>query len=220
MVSQDSLPGKLIVFEGIDGSGLTTHAERLQRWMNRSGTKKACLTKEPTSGPIGALIRLKLTGRIDLDEATLALMFAADRLDHLNNLIIPRLSSGINVICDRYYLSSLAYQSLSLDTDWIKSINRMARRPDLTILLDVPAHICWERIARERWHVELYETETTLDKVRANYHRFVQELRAAGENIVVIKGYTQSGSRPIREIELEVQEAVRSVIDCPLSVTT
>ena len=205
--------GKFIAFEGIDGAGLTTHSERLQRWLNRVGGKQAYLTKEPTNGPIGAQIRLKLAGRLDMDEATMALLFAADRMDHLHVDIIPKLAAGVHVICDRYYLSSLAYQSLTLDLDWIMAINAKARHPDLTIYLDVPASISIERIARERHVVEFFESESVLDQVRHNYHRIIDLLRARGENIITIQGFNASGSRPIRDIEREIQVAVQRLLD-------
>ncbi|MGQ9675743.1 MAG: dTMP kinase [Chloroflexota bacterium] len=207
--------GKFITLEGIDGAGLTTHSERLQRWLNRVGGKQAYLTKEPTNGPIGAQIRLKLAGRLEIDEATLALLFAADRMDHLHVDIIPKLANGVHVICDRYYLSSLAYQSLTLDLDWVMAINAKARRPDLTVLLDVPVSISIDRIARERHVVEFFETEAVLERVRQNFLRIIDRLRVKGENIVVIQGADARGSRPIREIEREIQRAVQSVISRP-----
>lgn len=209
--------GKFITLEGIDGAGLSTHSDRLQRWLNRVGGKQAYLTKEPTNGPIGAQIRLKLAGRLEIDEATLALLFAADRMDHLYVDVIPKLANGIHVVCDRYYLSSLAYQSLTLDLDWIMAINAKARRPDLTVLLDVPASISIDRIARERHVVECFETEAILDRVRQNFLEIVDQLRARGENIVVIQGADARGSRPIQDVEREIQKAVQSVLARPAS---
>ena len=154
--------GKLIVFEGLDGSGLTTQAEELRKFLVREQIE-VHLTKEPSDGPVGAMIKLALAKRLvyqrpngaeALGDATLALMFAADRVDHLENDVNPQLAKGVNVICDRYYLSSLAYQSLSVDSDWIRDINRKCRRPDLTLFLNVPAEICKKRMERLRWHVE------------------------------------------------------------------
>lgn len=213
MTADITAEGKFIVFEGIDGSGLTTHAERIHGWLNRLGGKRAYLTKEPTNGLIGAQIRLKLAGRLNIDEVTLALLFAADRMDHLNVDIIPKLNSGVHVICDRYYLSSLAYQSLTLDLDWVKVINAQARRPDLTVLLDVPASITVNRIARERHVTEFFETEVTLNRVRQNFHRIAAQLRANGENIVIVKGFQDGEARPILEVEHEIQKTVQTVLN-------
>jgi dTMP kinase len=221
MPSQDKASGKFIVLEGIDGSGLTTHAARLHSWLENTSKEKVYLTKEPTGGPIGALIRLALGGRLSVDDATLALMFAADRLDHLSSDIAPRLNQGQHVICDRYYLSSLVYQSLTQDADWIKAINAPARWPDLTIFIDVPAEVCVERIMRERWRAELFETEETLTRVRQNYHKFALELQQLGENIVIVPGVTanKKGGRPVQEVERDIQAAVRGIIDLPATIS-
>src|SRR5712692_10005996 len=105
--------GKLIVFEGLDGSGQTTQAQLLTKWFLEKRNQLAYYTKEPTDGPIGALLKLALNNRLvcargskkpgPLDEVTMALFFAADRSDHLNSEIVPKLEDGIHVITDRYY---------------------------------------------------------------------------------------------------------------------
>lgn len=207
-------PGRLIVFEGIDGSGLTTHATRLAQWLGRQG-HPVYLTKQPSHGPIGAVIRMGLSGRLALDSAALSLMFAADRLDHLASDIEPKLASGVSVICDRYYLSSFAYQSLDLDLSWIMSINGRARRPDLTVFLDVPAHVTCARIAKERHNVELFETESTLRDVRDNYHRIIGSLRQQGECIVIVPGYTDKGIRPINDTANDIRAVVCASLGLP-----
>src|SRR5207247_6819046 len=117
-------PGKLIVFEGLDGSGQTTQAQLLVKWFFEKRGQVAHYTKEPTDSPIGAIVKLALSHRLvtpadrseqtPLDSITMSLLFAADRIDHLNNDVIPKLKDGIQVIADRYYLSSLAYQSLEV----------------------------------------------------------------------------------------------------------
>ncbi len=185
--------GRLIVFEGIDGSGLTTQAHLLRDWYQRE-QRECHLTKEPSEGPTGAQIRLVLSKRLSLGgnesdfEHALALLFAADRMDHLVNLIIPSLSSGINVICDRYLLSSFAYQGISVDMESLRAMNRPCRVPDLTIFLDVPVEISQKRIARERWHVDLYEETEKLTQVRAKYLEVINQLRLEGHTIEVVNG--------------------------------
>jgi dTMP kinase len=93
---------------------------------------------------------------------TMALLFAADRLDHVENELLPNLHEGVTVVCDRYYHSSVAYQSLTGGVGpgaiaWIRELNRYARRPDLTIVLDVPAEVAAERRARRRGNAEMYD---------------------------------------------------------------
>jgi len=159
------------------------------------------------------MIRLGLAHRLQstvgkklgpLDDATLALLFAADRMDHLYNEIVPKLTSGVTVICDRYYLSSLAYQSLTVDIDWLRQLNARARRPDLTIFLSVPPEICERRMKKQRWHVELYEETDILQKVRDNYERAIRLLQQEGENIAVV-----DGNAPAREVHQAILKIVR-----------
>ena len=154
--------GLFIVIEGVDGAGTTTQVSQLvaalreRRWAVRE-------TREPSGGPVGALLRLFLTGRLVTPGQlgmrapswkTMALMFAADRLDHIEAEIAPLLEEGVCVVSDRYYHSSVAYQALGANDmpsaiDWIRTLNLHARKPDLTIVLDVSAEQ-----ARERRHHE------------------------------------------------------------------
>jgi dTMP kinase len=135
--------GRFIVLEGIDGSGTTTQAQLLVRALSGSGIP-ARFTHEPSTGRIGRLLRQMLAGEESVAPTWdgMALLFAADRLDHVASEIAPALSAGITVICDRYDLSSLAYQSATAPTaeavvPWLRSINQRALRPDLTLILDV-----------------------------------------------------------------------------------
>src|SRR5262249_48088738 len=140
--------GIFIVVEGIDGSGSTTVAERLTAHLTAQ-KRPVHRTCEPSAGPIGAMIRQILAHRIVVPSeggaappgwATMALLFAADRMDHLDAEVLPRLKNGIIVISDRYDLSSLAYQSATAPANdpkeakhissWIRDLNRHARRPD------------------------------------------------------------------------------------------
>lgn len=161
--------GLLIVLEGVDGAGTTTQSRRLQETLQDKGIE-AHVTQEPSSGPVGMLLRLVLSGRVVVPLAgaagppswsTLALMFAADRLDHLEAEVLPLLKNGVTVISDRYYHSSIAYQSCTggssaQDLQWIKEINSRARPPDLTIVLDVSPEVALDR-RRTRASTELYD---------------------------------------------------------------
>ena len=112
--------GRFIVFEGIDGAGTTTQARALVSWLGTRGIK-AVYTGEPSEGPIGSMLRNALRGRVVpgtvpgvLDPRVIALLFAADRVDHVLYDIRPSLERGLWVICDRFVCSSLAYQGLDL----------------------------------------------------------------------------------------------------------
>jgi dTMP kinase len=167
----DANDGKLVVVEGIDGSGSTTITDEVVAHLRAQGrpVHKTC---EPSSGPIGAMIRQVLAHRLVLpgaanttapDWSTMALLFAADRLDHLHAEVLPLLRQGVTVISDRYDLSSLAYQSATAHADgpqviaWIRDLNRYARRPDVTLVLDVRADVAAERRHGRGGAEELYE---------------------------------------------------------------
>lgn len=201
-----------IVIEGTDGSGVSTQAERLEGKLRDKG-REVHLTKEPTDGPAGAMIRLALAGRLvhpkdvaelqSFEPHTLAAFFLADRMDHLYSDIIPKLKIGVTVISDRYYLSSYAFQGLDVDIEWLQKINSLCLRPDLTIFLNVDSAICYKRMQRRRWHVELFEEQAKLEKVRQNYLKVIQHLTWQGENIVII-----DGNQPINVVH---QQIIREV---------
>ncbi len=168
--------GCFIVLEGIDGSGTTSQTRALADRLRERG-REVLETREPTSGAIGALIRERLSVRAAaLDPAALALLFAADRLDHLTREVLPAVAAGTVVISDRYLLSSLAYQSLDCDPDWIRQINARAARPDLTLVLEVPAEVAFDRVQRRMTHgaavEERFDALALQRRVAEHYRRF------------------------------------------------
>lgn len=198
--------GKFFVFEGIDGAGLTTQASLLKDWFEKQGYM-VFLTKEPTEGPIGAQIRMALSKRLNMGTYALALSFAADRMDHLETEVMPKIKDGIIVISDRYYLSSYAYQSLDIELEWIMQIHSKCRKPDTTFLLDVSATICKKRMERMRWHVELYEELEKLETIRRNFLSIARELKKSGEKIKIV-----DGNRPIAAVHKEIVRKVKETL--------
>jgi dTMP kinase len=158
--------GHLIVFEGVDGAGTTTQAQALKRAFVARGLP-AHVTAQPSSGPVGMLIRQVLAGRLVVSGsqapgwATMALLFAADRQDHQEAEIEPNLRDGVTVICDRYLYSSVVYQSLSAArpevVTWIQEINARIRRPDLVLFLKVGARDAALRREQRSGRAELYD---------------------------------------------------------------
>lgn len=213
-----SAMGKFITIEGVDGSGISTQTALLQKWMadNAEFFGRTYFTKEPTDGPVGGIIRLALAKRLKtLDEKIMALLFAADRLDHLlcrgdeqqKEGVLALLEKGYHVVSDRYYLSSLAYQSLFVDLNWLLEINRYALKPDLTILLQVPVDESAQRRNTARIHDELYEREDYLIRIAQNYDAIAREFIAQGENIVLI-----NGSRDKEAVFQDIREAVTKIL--------
>jgi dTMP kinase len=184
--------GRLIVIEGLDGAGTTTQVRRVVEHLTAQGTP-AHGTREPSDGPVGRLIREMLTGghAIDgekLSQGTFGLLFAADRLDHMQREVEPKLAAGVTVISDRWYHSSLAYQGTGADRDWIAMLNARARRPDLTVFLEVRPEVAAQRRAAARRKEELFEDLRMQQEVDAGYKATIAELQAAGERIEIIDG--------------------------------
>ncbi len=137
----------LVVLEGIDGAGTTTQAARLVTALNAAGHPTHG-TREPSQGPVGRLLREMLAGQhAPVDAATMSLLFAADRADHLAREIEVALLRGQIVVSDSYYHSSLAYQGADEDREWIANLNANARQPDVTFLLDVDVDLAAKRRA-------------------------------------------------------------------------
>jgi dTMP kinase len=193
-----------IVLEGIDGSGTTTQLGRLEQHLQRRG-RKVHTTREPTQGPIGRLLRELLLGghrRPDgsaVDGLTMALLFAADRRDHLGREIEPALGAGADVVSDRYLLSSLAYQAQEAARDWVAGLARELRTPDLTLLLDVPVATAAARRRAAGRIEERYDADEVQARVAARY----RELCAADPRALILDA---SGS--IDEVSRDIARAV------------
>ena len=180
------------MIEGLDGAGTTTQVRRLVEHLNARG-QRAHATREPSDGPVGKLLREMLTGRHaiegeKLSQSTFGLLFAADRLDHLQREVEPALRRGHVVVSDRWYHSSLAYQGTGADRDWITQLNSRARRPDLTIFLKVrPEVAAARRVAAGRVQ-ELFEDLRMQEEVAEGYRATIAELAAQGERIEILDG--------------------------------
>ena len=202
--------GKLIVFEGIDGSGKSTHALLLKERLEKDGYA-VFLTCEPSEGEAGALLRRCLTGKADLPEQAIAGLFMTDRLDHILNPdrgLLSHIERGEIVLCDRYYFSSFAYNGLYAPMDWVIEINRIAREslpPDLNVFLDISPERFLTR-TESRSATERYEKVEVLKKVRDNYLRAFAAL--SEEKVAVV-----DNERPLSEAAEEVYRAVKKVLE-------
>lgn len=189
--------GMLLAFEGIDGSGKSTQLQMLKHKLQDEGIG-VLTTCEPSPGPVGALIRQILTGRIKADNRVIAALFAADRLDHLLNDrdgMAAKIDEGTTVLTDRYYFSSYAYHSVDVPMDWVITANEESRKilkPDLNIFIDIDADTAMERIARSRTSRELFEKKSMLEKVRENYLKSFDRF-STEEKILMIDGRKKPG---------------------------
>lgn len=203
------MSGKLIVLEGIDGAGTTTQTARLCAAL-AARQVEAHATREPSTGPVGRLLREMLGGAHQpVDATTLGLLFAADRADHLQREIEPALARGAVVVSDRYYHSSLAYQSDPDDRagfDWVRLLNGRARRPDLTLLLEVPVDVAAARRAADGRPDELFDRLETQRRVAEGYRRVVAAL-GGEERIAVL-----DGTQPLDTVAGEILARVLAVL--------
>ena len=201
------MKGRLIVFEGIDGAGKTTQIELLANHL-RSNGRKVYRTTEPTESVTGGLLRDALGGVSKRSPGEMAALFVLDRIFHNVNPVNgfnKMTGDGVDVICDRYYYSSLAYQGSETDFEWVKRMNLDCpeiRSPDLCIFLDLTPRQSMERILKNRVTQDIYETEEKLEQVRNKFLAAIDALKER-DNIRII-----NAARPIEEIHREICEIV------------
>ena len=172
--------GRFVVLEGTDGAGTTTQGDALTDYL-RSLDLEVVRTAQPSSLQTGTLIRQILRGEIadgsrPIDAAAVALLFAADRIDHARRIVLPALQRGAWVVCDRHLGSSLAFQvsdaehgGNQVDGDWVLAINRHALQADLTLWLDIEVEAALARIASRGKPLERFETAAMLTRVRNRF---------------------------------------------------
>jgi dTMP kinase len=191
--------GVFICVEGLDGCGKTTQAKLLVKRLKK--TREAIYTAEPSKGEIGKLVKkcylhAKKRGSITVE----ALLFAADRLEHLKNEVLPALDKGKTVVSDRYVFSSIAYQGAAgLDLNWIEKINEQAVRPDLAIFIDVEPETVIHRLKRKRSVMEDLQTQL---RVRDVYLKYVE----LGKLVRI------DGNKPRREVSRDLFNLVKDYL--------
>ena len=200
-----STAGRFIVLEGIDGSGTTTQAARLAASLRELG-HAVVSTREPSDGPIGVLVRQALTRRlVGLSDRALALLFAADRLDHLASVVEPALAAGKVVVSDRYVLSSLAYQGMRLPLAWVEALNAAARPADLTLFLEVDPRTAARRRHGRGGSEELFDADEVQRAVARAYGRVARK-HARAQRVVRVNGRGAAD-----EVAGEILRRVRAV---------
>lgn len=169
--------GKFIVFEGIDGAGKSTQIGNLAAALIQMG-REVHTTAEPTDGVTGKMLRAALSGEDERTPAEMAALFVLDRICH-NKEIAAALAQGKDVICDRYYYSSLAYQGSLCDYEWVRRMNCDSpdiRTPDLCVFLDLSPKAALARITSRGEATEIYEKEETLSLFRETFLRVFDSL--------------------------------------------
>jgi len=199
--------GLFVVFEGLDGAGTTTQTALLRQYLESSG--RVCVSSfEPTDLTLGKVLRTALRGQWgeqaseELKPEAVALLFAADRLDHLTRRVEPAMGRGEIVISDRYVYSSLAYQGSLLSPEWVQTINQHAREPDLTVYVRVSVETSLSRVGSRGDTRDIYEKEEMLRSVFTGYESLVE--RGEMANLVVVDG-EQSVEKVFNDVTLAIQ---------------
>jgi len=192
--------GVFICIEGLDASGKTTQSKLLVKNLQKRGFD-AVYTTEPSRGQIGRLIRKHVLYEEKRLSAILeALLFAADRIDHIEREVKPKLNEGKIVVSDRYLYSSLAYQGAAdLDLKWIEGINKWAKKPDLAIYIDISPEIVLQRLKRKKSVMENLKNQ---QQVREIYLKLVK----TGVLKVI------DGNKPKKDVAKEALDIVTSFL--------
>lgn len=162
-----------IIFEGIDGAGTSTQIKKICE----RNPKKFFQTAEPTSLETGKFLRRMLGGEFSVDEKTNSFLFAADRAEHLygKNGIIEQINNGKTVISDRYFFSSLAYQSISCGEELPKLLNSTFPLPEILFFFEIDPEISLKRVDSRNEKKEIYEKLETQKKIALEYEKIISE---------------------------------------------
>ena len=179
---------RFVVFEGLDGAGTSTQLEMLRDALQLRGTP-CFATCEPTDGAIGKLIRAVLRGELEVSGCTLALLFAADRSEHLygSDGVLAALRAGGSVACDRYLFSSLVYQSTDCSGEYVAAVNARFPLPRWLIFIDTPPEECQRRVAA-RGARELFDRLPLQRRLRERYREVIAGYAALGVKVVTVNG--------------------------------
>ncbi len=201
-MQENCYPGLFIVFEGVDGSGKTTQALKLLRYLQAHDS--VVYTKEPTyKMPMGNKIRKAIAGERTFSPFQLQRFFVKDRDEHLHHYIIPKLGLGQTVICDRYFLSSVAYGAIDSDMDQLIDLNGSIDNfvlPDITFVIDTDVKAAFARTEALHKDLDIFENVEKLEKVSENYRILARRF----DNVYIIDGMRD---------EDEVFKDVRVLVD-------
>ena len=185
---------RFVVLEGLDGAGTTTQLRLLSERLTREGTPHWA-TWEPTDGTMGKMLRAILAGEVKAHPRTIALLYAADRSEHVSaplTGIEARTRRGELVISDRYLFSSLAYQGTENGYEYVRTLNSGFPLPQLLVFLDTPVEVCQERLASRR-SAELYDGAGFQTRVREAYVAAIERYASSGMQVCLLDGDRPAG---------------------------
>lgn len=204
--------GLFIVIEGVDGSGKTTQSELLSAYLRGLG-RKVHHTAEPTATGLGGMVRDGLGAEHPRISDELAAMFLADRVAHnvsQKSGIRQYVEGGTDVVCDRYYYSSIAYQGVDGSLEWVADMNLNCpsiMKPDICIFIDLDPEKCLEHIRAGRSHFEIYEENAAVISETRRRYGIVFDMLAGRDNIVIV-----DGARSREEVFADIRAAVEKLL--------
>lgn len=204
--------GLFIVIEGVDGSGKTTQSELLSAYLRGLG-RKVHHTAEPTATGLGGMVRDGLGAEHPRTSDELAAMFLADRVAHnvsQKSGIRRYVEGGTDVVCDRYYYSSIAYQGVDGSLEWVADMNlncQSIMKPDICIFIDLDPEKCLEHIRAGRSHFEIYEENAAVISETRRRYGIVFDMLAGRDNIVIV-----DGARSREEVFADIRAAVEKLL--------
>jgi len=190
-----------IVFEGIDGSGTSTQIKRLVE----SNPTRFFATAEPTTNEIGKFLRRMLCGEFTVDEKTASYLFAADRCEHIygNNGVEQLINQGKTVVSDRYFFSSLAYQSVSCGKDLPRLLNSPFPLPEYLFYFKIDPEISLKRVDSRNGQKEIYEKIDIQKKIAKLYDEVIEEYQEKSQESGM-KIITIDASKSIDEVFTDI----------------
>ena len=209
------LPGRLIVFEGLDGSGKSTQARLLVKWLQSRGYR-VFLTEWNSSELVADAIR-RGKKRGLLTPTTFSLLHATDFADRFDRHILPPLRAGYIVVCDRYVYTAYARDSArGCNPDWVRNSFSFAPIPDKTLYFQVPVPVSLQRKLASREKISYYEAGMDLglsDSVVDSYERFQKRIKHEYDRLATTDGLvTLDASRPIESVVRAVRSEVRPLL--------
>lgn len=198
-----------IVFEGIDGSGTTTQIKKLAE---RFPKEKVFVSAEPTKNETGLFLRRMLKGEFSVNEKTASFLFAADRCEHLygKNGILEQIQNGKIALSDRYFFSSLAYQSVSCGKNIPEHLNSLFPLPEILFYFKINPEISINRVTARGEKTEIYEKiefqKKTADIYDQVINSYKQKEKSQGMKIITI-----DAEKPIDEISEIIWSSLKNI---------
>jgi dTMP kinase len=209
-------PGRLIVLEGLDGSGKSTQARLLVKWLQAQGYRVFFTEWNSSELVSDAIRRGKKRGL--LTPTTFSLLHATDFADRYERHIGPPLRAGYIVVCDRYaYTAYVRDAARGCDPKWVRSLYAFAPRPDKALYFRVPVSVSLQRKIASRLKISYYEAGMDLglsDNIQESYERFQQRLKRGYDRLVETDGLVAlDASQPMEPVLRDVRREIKPLLD-------